>query len=301
MQYQNLGENAAATKDFQDVVATHLEILEAVVAGQQQARDPDRAAAGRPTVEDHARVERGERAVPTHARFELEDRLWRRRRGQEFFGPRHHDGDRTSQPDGQRRRERLEQHELSTEASADRHRDDADPVLRHAERGGDFRTREEQGLHAGPYGDVSERIHAGDCRPRLEISLMHHRRLITTLDHDVGVTQARRDVASREALGARDVRRRRLGDLLTPDGGAVHGELFFVGVFPGLDDRRIRSHRLDRVHHRGQHVVVDFDELRGVLGDRFGLRDHRHHGMPVEARFVDRERSARSLTTVGTV
>jgi hypothetical protein len=42
----------------------------------------------------------------------------------------------------------------------------------------------------------------------------------------------------------------------------------------------------DIVHDRRQWVVVDHDQLRGVLGDVPALRDHQRHGIADEAHLL---------------
>jgi hypothetical protein len=42
------------------------------------------------------------------------------------------------------------------------------------------------------------------------------------------------------------------------------------------------QHRLERVDRRGQHLVLDLDEVERFLGDRQLVRGHRGHGWPTK-------------------
>ncbi len=91
---------------------------------------------------------------------------------------------------------------------------------------------------------------------RLDISLMDRLGRITPLDDDIGVAEPGVDVALVEGDHLGNVgRMRRLG-------------LDALGEEVVMQQRRIWFHRLFDVDDVGQHVVVDLDQVAGLLGDR---------------------------------
>ena len=56
-----------------------------------------------------------------------------------------------------------------------------------------------------------------------------------------------------------------------------------------VDERRVLGLRLERVEHDRQRLVLDLDQVAGVLGDVAVLGDHRRDGLAVVAHLLDRD------------
>ena len=90
---------------------------------------------------------------------------------------------------------------------------------------------------------------------RLDVALVHGLGVEGALDHEIGLGEARRDVADRELDP--------LGDV----GGLVRRRLDACGEQVLVQQRRVVRHRLDDVDHVRQRLVLDLDQLERLLGD----------------------------------
>ena len=154
----------------------------------------------------------------------------------------------TGRPDflGEQGGDRLEIDDgLAAEAAADLRRRHAKIADRHAEQFRGQRADHEMPLARRPDLGLAVGVEAGDAGMRLDIGLVHRRRLELLLDDLVGLGKARVDVAELELDPLRNIgrlRRRRL------DAAGDH-------VFE--EQRRIRLHRLVDVDDVRQDLVVD--------------------------------------------
>ena len=95
---------------------------------------------------------------------------------------------------------------------------------------------------------------------RFDIALMHGLGAKLVLDDVVGVLEALLEVA----VIVMD---------MPGDVGRLPALIFHVIA----QDRSLGLHRLHYVEHRGQHLVIDLDQVERFLGDmRAGRRHHRH-------------------------
>ena len=164
---------------------------------------------------------------------------------------------------------------LVPEAAAEVGRDDADLLLGQARDEGEER----------PVDVRSLRRHVDGRLPRGRVDV-----------RDAAAALERRRVAAR-------VERVELDDLVRLGEGLVRGLLVarlpVVDVVVGLpfllvaDDGRALLEGLLRGRDRLQRLVVDVDQLAGVLGDVGGLGDHRRHLLALEAHLVRGENGLR--------
>ena len=121
---------------------------------------------------------------------------------------------------------------------------------------------------------------------RLDVALVVHRRVELALEDDVRLGEAGVEVALCELDALRDV------------GGAVAVLLGALGAEEAedllgrdalVDDRRVFRHRVLHVHHRLEHLVLDLDEVEGVLGDVGVVRGDGGHGVAAVERLVGGE------------
>ena len=82
---------------------------------------------------------------------------------------------------------------------------------------------------------------------------------------------------------------------LAPHEGAVEQH---VGAVLGMHRRAAGRERLLAVEHERQRLVLDRDQLGGVLGERAGVGDHRRDPFARIARDLDRERMARHVRRI---
>ncbi len=161
--------------------------------------------------------------------------------------------------------------DLVAEPTADVGRDDPDLLLgqtrdhreHRADRVGGLRGHVDRGL-------PGRRVHVGDTPAGLEWSRVAPR-----------VERVERD----DLVGRGE---RRVGGLLVaalPVVDAVVGLVFLVGA----DHRRVRLERTLRRHHRLERLVVDVDQLEGVLRDVGVLGDHRRDLLALEPHLVGDE------------
>jgi hypothetical protein len=166
------------------------------------------------------------------------------------------------------------QHELAAEAAADRGRHHVDVGLGDAQHVGDLFAHVERGLRRAVDGrSAGGRIGRHQDRVRLEVGLVHARRLVHRLRHRCRRGERGVDVSLRERHLAGDVRGRLLLAVVGADGGAVGGG------FRGRSGHTVGPHqgcaRRGRLVDRGrrrQRLVVDRGGLGAVLGggDRLG-------------------------------
>ena len=172
-------------------------------------------------------------------------------------------------------------------------------MLGQAERFRDLGARVEERLCRGPHRDIAEGVDRGQRGARLEVALVHHGRAVGPLDHHVRFGKSLGDVAAREVLRAGDIGRQDLLQGPAAPRRAVLAELGLVAFTPGAPHhRRVWTHRVQSVHNRGQDLVLDDDERRGVLGHGLALGDDGRHGMADEADVVQRERAAVTVRRV---
>ena len=113
---------------------------------------------------------------------------------------------------------------------------------------------------------------------RLDVALVHRRRVELALDHDFRRGQSFLEVAELELEVLGDVRRlargftQRFGDQVV-----VH-------------KRRIVAHGFTHVDHDRQWLVIHLDEVERFLGNLRAGRGHRGHGMPLVKHLVPGER-----------
>ena len=106
---------------------------------------------------------------------------------------------------------------------------------------------------------------------RLDVALVRHRGAELALDDDLRLGEARLGVAERhyQVLGDVGLLVGRLVAL-----GVVGGLRQLLGAQVGVQHRGGVGHRLLHVQHRGQLLVLDLDQVEGVLGDvRVGRAD----------------------------
>ena len=122
-----------------------------------------------------------------------------RARGLEHLVAAHHDLDRPSRFLGEQSRDRLEIDDgLAAEAAADLGRRHANIADRHAEQFRGQRADYEMPLARRPDLGLAVGIEAGDAGMRLDIGLVHRRRLELLVDDLVGLGKAGIDIADLE-------------------------------------------------------------------------------------------------------
>ena len=157
--------------------------------------------------------------------------------------------------------------ELATKAAADFAGIDlhlADGLLQHL---GYLFTDLKGALGADPYGDGTIALPQDRCILRLDIPLMDGGRAEFALDDLVSFGKAGLDVAHLLAVVAGDI--------------ALAVGLFaqFAGCALLVQERGTLFHGLQNVDHRRQWLVVDLDQLEGLLGDMRTDGGHGGHGM----------------------
>ena len=110
----------------------------------------------------------------------------------------------------------------------------------------------------------------------LDIALVDGRGPEALLDDVVGRGEACLEVADGEFEPLRDV------------GGLVGRGLDAAGNHVVEQERRVRLHRLIDIDHMRQHLVIDFDERNGLLGDGGARRGDGGHGMALIERLLAR-------------
>ncbi len=162
-------------------------------------------------------------------------------------------------------------HGLAAEAAADFGRIDPQVAKVHAEELRGIGAHHEMPLAGAPQLGLAVGIEARDAGLRLDIGLVHRRRLERHLDHFVGRGEV--------GIGIADLVLGALGDV----GGLRRRRLDAAGDQVVEEERRIRAHRRLNVDDVRQHLVVDLDERQRLLGDGpTGGRDGRDRVALVE-------------------
>ena len=103
-------------------------------------------------------------------------------------------------------------------------------------------------------------------RVRFEIALMARGNVEGVLDDQIGVTKTFLDVAFLP---------RQARQTVVQIGGENLFRRAVVGGDVVMKRRRARRHRFERIEHRGQHLVVDVDQMQRFFGGIHGFRRHR--------------------------
>ncbi len=181
---------------------------------------------------------------------------------------------------------------LGAVTTADAGLDDVDPVLREA---GDFRADPPDMVRhlGGSVEDQPPALHFCEADVWLQRRMLDLARLVRAVHHRVGLREGFVDIADASAVGGRDIpadvgaQRELVDHLAFP---AVAGPpVVFVQIRRGprvIEDRAVVDQRC-AVRHRflyGEdgrlHVVVDPDQVPGLLGDLPRLGDHRGYAVP---------------------
>ena len=179
---------------------------------------------------------------------------------------------RAAEPARQRHRERfLRVHvQLRAEASADVGSDHADLRLGDAEHELEREAQDVRHLRRRPERDVAGRAHLREHATRLDRVRDQPRLVIAARDDDLGGGQ--------RLLGAVACE--------LPDVALVRAEVV-------VHERRVALQRLRHVDRRIERLVLDLDELRGVLRERAALGDDDRDAVALVARHVGREGKVR--------
>ena len=142
-------------------------------------------------------------------------------------------------------------------------------------------------LGATPELDLVVLVAVGDAALGLDIALVHRLGIVFALDHHIGFGEAGLHVAHPEVEPLDDVGRR------------IPGALDALAAQMVVQDRRARLHRLDRVDHMRQQLVLDLDQLERALGDGLAGRGHRGDRMAVIEDLLARHDVARQIARRG--
>ena len=152
---------------------------------------------------------------------------------------------------GQMRAQVLDQHLLlAAKAAADARFDHADALDRQPDQRCDHAAHVEGHLRAGADHHALVFVPVGDDDVRLDGRLLHLMDMIGALEEMVRLGQPCFDVAD---VG------------VNRDGNVAFDIVDAHGVRLVVDDRCARLHGLDRVEDRGQHFILDLDQLRARL------------------------------------
>ena len=164
-------------------------------------------------------------------------------------------------------------------------------VFRQPEHVGHFRARVEGALRARVERQDARAVPLGHDGMRLEIALVHHRHAVGLLEDQVGLGEALGHVAALQPRLLGDIDRlRRWGIALDRGHPRMRERLAGVGLGPRIRHRwRPDQHRLERVDRRGQHLVLDLDQVERLLGDGQLVRGHRGHRLADEDHPIDGE------------
>ena len=270
-----------------DVVA-HRVLVRGVVGREgAQARIHDRRAREGAGLELELALGGGDRAVLFDADLDPHRGARGRARGLEHLVAAHHDLHRLPGLFGQQCGDRLEIDDgLAAKAAADLRRRHANIADRHAEQFRGQRADHEMPLARRPDLGLAIVIEAGDAGMRLDIGLVHRRGLELLVDDLVGLGKACIRVADLELDPLRDIRglgRRRLdaaGDLVLEE------------------QRRVGLHRLVDIDDVRQYLVIDIDQRRRFLGDRFADRRDRGDRVALIERLLARHDVARYVPEI---
>jgi hypothetical protein len=207
--------------------------------------------------------------------------------GTEHLLARHHHLDWPAGLLGQRQRDGLQIHDgLAAEAAADlcgRHADLADVP---AEQPCAVGAHDPMALRRHPQLRLSVLGHGGYAGVRLDVALVHRLGRERALYDEVRLLEAGLDVADSELDALGDV-----GGLL---GRRLHAGRYEVLV----QQRRVRLHSLDDVDDVRQHLVIDFDQLQGLLGDGGAGGGHRRHRMALEEDLLARHHATHDVAVI---
>src|SRR5271169_6346780 len=171
-------------------------------------------------------------------------------------------------------------------AAADLGWDRADLRDVDAEQLGAVGPHHEVALARAPDRGLSVSGDRDDAGVGLDVSLMHRRVGIAPLDRDIGLAEPGVDVALGEP------------DLLRDVGGMGRFRVETLGEEIVVQQRRVGLHRLFDVDDVRQHVVVDLDQVAGLLGDRRRSSGDGSHRVAVVENLVARHAVARQITKV---
>ncbi len=231
-----------------DVVADRARVRDVVGRKRAHARAHERRARKCASLQLEEPLGRSDRAVAFDADLHRHRRSRRRARSPEHVLATHHDLDGKAGFTRQRDGNRFDvDHRLAAESAADLRRIDAQVADFHAEQLRRVRAYDEMPLACAPELALAVGIESGHAALRLDIGLMHWCSLERHFDDLVGRCEAGFQVAEREYVALRDVRRRRRR--LDAPGDHVREQ-----------QRRIRLHRLIDVDDVRQHLVVDCNQ-----------------------------------------
>ena len=144
---------------------------------------------------------------------------------------------------------------FAAEPAADIGRDDANPVLRKSDRGGQIRAHAVRALSREPNSQISRRF-----RLRHDASRLHRQR-----------DQSRAgDTQSNDMLG--------FGECLVYVAACFPCDVAQVAIQLFAGERRAGLQRLFGIHDRGQRFIFHNDGARGILGEGAAFSNHRRHG-----------------------
>ena len=217
-------------------------------------------------VEHEVHVLAHEETVPGHSRLHADDAGVARVAGDELLARVH---DHLHRPTASLR-EHVTQgdvHEvaLAAEVSPDRAGMDEEPVERRIQRGAHLPPQRQRGLAARPDLRAPVRQCLDDARVRLEVTLMNELCAIGPLDDQLGLSKTLDDVALRPT----DVNER-------VGGGGQRVREALITHHLRVNERRRKLHGLQRIKYGLQLLVLDVDEIDGLVG--YLLRGSRHRG-----------------------
>ncbi len=239
----------------------HRDVLHRIAAVAGRMHAIDRGRLGRPQIGTHvgdvAKFQADQLAVILERGRDRAGAVARRRCSSQMLGAILDPLDGISQRAAHRGKQHdIGEHRLldAEAAAAVGRRDEAQPIAGNLQRAGHQGLQHERALEVGPHGEAIGRLlELGD-----DAEGFHRRRGVARigvgeLDHAIGLREGAVGIAVAEAAAV-------------------------DGVRPGLvvQQRRAVGGRVRDAGRRGQRLVVDLDQLAGVLGDVARVRDH--HG-----------------------
>ena len=231
-------------------------------------------------------LRRRDRAVFLGADLDGARRTRRRPGCPEHFFARHRHLDRPPGLLRQDQRQRLEINDrLAAEPAADLGWNCRDAALRQAGQVRGYRPHHEVALRTRP--DLRRVLarHRHETGMRFDIALVHRLGRKAALNDHVGFRETFFDIAELVFQTAGNVRRLTRGIARRPN--------------EVMQDRRVRLHRVVDVDDVRQHLVLDFDQLAGLLCDRDRRGGNRGHRVPREQHLVLRHHVAAHPAHVG--
>ena len=148
-----------------------------------------------------------ERAVPPGAKLDVEARGGGGMSEDELLRPVERQAHRPADPERDQRQQRLQEHHLAAEATADRHRHDANLVRGESGRARDRVADDERPLGRRPYGQPAFRLGARHGDVRLQERMVGAADAVGGADHDVRLLQRGGRVPTGQVRHAGDVPR----------------------------------------------------------------------------------------------